>query len=127
MGERPRSPADDDPLLEDPLTAEVARLSEPALNRSGPQSTGWACETGFVSDLLVRCGRQDQGALARLFDLLSPLVTAAVSMSVDPPRVGDRVRDVFVELWRDAPDYRAGTSSVGWIMERVSSVSSRPE
>jgi len=127
MGERPRSRADIDPLLEDLLTADTAPLSEPALLRSGPQTTGWACETGFVSDLLMRCGREDQGALARLFDLLCPLVTAAVSMSVDPPRVGDCVRDVFVELWRDAPDYRAGTSSVGWIMERVSSVSSRPE
>ena len=125
MGKRPRSPADVDPLLEDSLSVKVARLSEPALDRSGPQTTGWACESGFVSDLLVRCGREDQGALARLFDLLCPLVTAAVSMSVDPPRVGDCVRDVFVELWRDAPDYRAGTSSVVWIMDRVSSVSSR--
>jgi hypothetical protein len=80
----------------------------------------------LVSDLLMRCGHDDQGALARLYDLLSPIVTAAVSMSVSPTRVGDGVRDVFVELWRDAPGYRSGdVSSIEWIMDRVATVSAR--
>jgi len=80
----------------------------------------------LVSDLLMRCGHHDQGALAMLYDLLSPIVTAAVSMSVSQTRVGDGVRDVFVELWRDAPGYRSGdVSSIEWIMDRVATVSAR--
>lgn len=95
---------------------------------AGPPAAGWSCETGFVSDLLVRCGRGDQGALGMLFDLLAPVVTAAVSMSVDGALVGDCVRDVFVELWLDAPGYGAApVSAVQWIMDRVASVSSGPD
>ena len=108
------------------MATDTAPLSDPGIVLSGPWTGGWSCETGFVSDLLVRCGRDDQGALALLFDLLSPVVTSAVSMSVEPQRVGDCVRDVFVELWRDAPGYRAGpVSAVEWIMDRVATVSAR--
>lgn len=114
------------PALEDPLAADTTSLSQPRLAPSGPGAGGWSCETGFVSDLLVRCGRDDQGALALLYDLLCPIVTAAVSMSVDQPRVSDCVRDVFVEVWRDAPAYHSGpVSAVEWIMDRVATGSGR--
>lgn len=92
-----------------------------------PDVDRWTCETGFVSDLLVRCGREDDAALALLFDVLSPVVTASVSAAVEPPGVLECVKDVFLEVWRGAPDYRVGDGSpVAWIMDRVASVSSRP-
>ncbi len=94
---------------------------------TSPMTARWSCETGFVSDLLVRCGREDDAALGLLFDVLSPVVTARLSTSVEPAHIPDCVTDVFVEVWRGAPDYRAGeVSSVAWIMGRVASVSSRP-
>lgn len=83
----------------------------------------WPCETGLLSDLLLRCGRADEAALARLFDVMAPLVTAGLSSRVDPDRLPERVKDVFVELWRSAPDYRPGeTTAVEWVMRRVAAV-----
>lgn len=109
-----------------PLGLAASSSASDSLTPPAPRLGEWSCETGFVSDLLVRCGRDDPGALALLYDVLSPIVTAVVSLNVDQSRVGDSVRDVFVEVWRDAPAYPAGRSSaVEWIMDRVATVSTR--
>ena len=108
------------------MAVKISPLPQPTLIRSDTPTNGWSCETGFVSDLLVRCGRSDQGALALLFDMLCPVVTSAVSLGVEAPRVSDGVRDAFVRIWRDSPEYRPGqVSAVEWIMDRVEAVTSR--
>ena len=48
------------------------------------------------------------------------------STGVEAPRVSDGVRDAFVRIWRDSPEYRPGqVSAVEWIMDRVAAVTSR--
>jgi hypothetical protein len=93
-------------------------------------AVAWKCETGLVSDLLLRCGRGDVAALARLFDLVAPVVTAVVAEQVEPEQVPDGLTAAFAEVWRCAPGYRpgaigasGGTGAVGWILARVAAVS----
>ena len=96
-------------------------------------AVAWTCETGLVSDLLLRCGRGDHVALARLFDLVGPLVTAVVAERAEPEQVPDRLTAAFAEVWRCSPGYRpavhgatgaaGGTGAVGWILARVAEVS----
>jgi len=99
-------------------------------------AVAWKCETGLVSDLLLRCGRGDHVALGRLFDLVAPIVTAVVAEHVAPEQVPDRLTAAFAEVWRCAPGYRpavhgatgaaggaGGTGAVAWILARVAEVS----
>jgi hypothetical protein len=93
----------------------------------------WKCETGLVSDLLLRCGRGDHVALGRLFDLVAPIITAVVAERVEPAQVPDGLTAAFAEVWRQAPAYRpgvqgetganGGTGAVAWILARVAEVS----
>ncbi len=114
---------------------EPSRACEPGL---GPVESlecpvavavAWKCETGLVSDLLLRCGRGDTVALGRLFDLVGPVVTALVSERVAPEQVPDRLTAAFAEVWRRAPSYRSapdgasGNGAVAWILARVAEVS----
>ena len=81
----------------------------------GSESPG-SCQTGFVSDLLLRCGRGDEAAFARLFDLTYPMVSGVLTSAAD-----DRaVQDAFVAVWRNAAAYRVGeVSAVQWILRVV--------
>jgi len=74
----------------------------------------WSCQTGFVSDLLLRCGHGDEAAFGRLFDLCYPIVAGAlISAAADRTVV-----DAFVAVWSNAPGFRAGeVSAVQWILE----------
>lgn len=78
---------------------------------------------GFVSELLVQCGRGDRAARARLFDLLYPMVADLVARTA-PTRAGDDlVAAVFAELWHEAPDFRPGRhNAVGWVLGLATNV-----
>ena len=78
---------------------------------------------GFVSELLVQCGRGDRAARARLFDLLNPAVAGLVDRAVPARRRDDLVAAVFAELWHQAPDFRPGRhDAVGWVLGLATNV-----
>ncbi len=80
---------------------------------------------GFVTDLVVRCGRGDETALARLFHLFYVPISEAVTQRAPGHAAEELTATVFVRLWRHAPAYRPGDQSpVDWIMEHVSAVMS---
>lgn len=80
---------------------------------------------GFVTDLVVRCGRGDETALARLFDLFYAPVSAAVRQRVPGCAAEELTARVFVRLWRHAPTYQPGDQSpVDWVMSHVPNIMS---
>lgn len=84
---------------------------------TAPAVEGSPCTHGFITELVLRCGRGDTGALEVLFDLFHRPVTAAVGISAPPDRVESAVAQVFVQIWREAPLYRAESgSAVHWVM-----------
>lgn len=87
---------------------------------AAPADAGSPCTHGFITELVLRCGRGDAGALKELFDLFYRPVSAAVGMSAPPDRVESAVARVFVQIWREAPFYRAESgSAVRWVMARA--------
>ena len=91
--------------------ARPAALKAPALG---------SCQTGFISDLLLRCGCGDEDAFVLLFDTFYPLVVATTATLVSPHGADRAVEAAFVAIWEDAPLYRpGGGSSVSWIMGHV--------
>ncbi len=75
---------------------------------------------GFVTDLVVGCGRGDETALARLFDLFYDPVSAAVRKRATGRTAEELTAKVFVRLWRHAPTYQPGDQSpVDWVMSHV--------
>jgi hypothetical protein len=87
-------------LAEDPVVIEAA-----------------PCRHGFITDLVLRCGRGEAAALESLFDMFCAPVSAKVAGQVPPHRVGAVVAEVFVQLWRQAPGFPPeGTSAVKWVM-----------
>ena len=63
--------------------------------------------------LLQRAGRGDEAAFADLYDALASFVYGIVLKVVrDPAQSEEVAQEVFVELWRLAPRYEAGRSSV---------------
>ena len=111
-------------------SARLAIAPDPAVEPAPflvATSATWPCDSGLLSDLLVRCGRGDRGALGRLFDLLAPEVLRRLAATVDGQRVEETVRAVFVDLWRTAPAYHPEvTTSVAWVMARMVSVAAEP-
>lgn len=75
---------------------------------------------GFVTDLVVRCGRGDETALARLFALFYDPVSAVVRKRATGRTAEELTAQVFVRLWRHAPTYQPGYQSpVDWVMSQV--------
>lgn len=72
--------------------------------------------SGFVTDLVLRCGRGDEAALGDLFDLFLPLVSTIVGHDTLGRSTDDAVVDAFHRLWRHAPSYEAGQDAVGWVL-----------
>jgi DNA-directed RNA polymerase specialized sigma24 family protein len=89
-----------------------------------PRPDASPCE-GMLSGLLVRCGRGDRASLGTLFDLVHGVVGATVrrrlSRGATPEEadaaVGDAVVEVFCEVWRRAPLFRAGADDpLLWVL-----------
>lgn len=92
----------------------ASSLTDKRTRRSQP------CQHGFISDLLLRCGRGDDTALAQLFSLFYTPITCTVAGTLPGPQVADAVKEVFVDLWRRAPLYQPEQqSAVSWVMALV--------
>jgi DNA-directed RNA polymerase specialized sigma24 family protein len=76
---------------------------------------------GFITDLVLRCGRGDESALAKLFDLTYFVVLSMVRPGAAPTTgIDDEVVAAFVRIWRYAPSYRPADRQVlAWIFDRV--------
>lgn len=75
---------------------------------------------GFVTDLVVRCGRGDATALARLLELFYAPVSAAVMQLAPGCAAEELTARVFVRLWHQAPTYqRRDQNAVDWVMGHV--------
>lgn len=71
-----------------------------------------------ADDLLVRSGREDEGAFAGLYDLIAPnAYGVALRVLADPDQAHEVVRDVFLEVWRTSASFdpTRGTAA-GWIL-----------
>ena len=77
---------------------------------------------GFITDLILRCGRGDEAALGRLFNVLHAPVSAALAQ--DRPEARDElVLEVFRRLWRHAPTFVPGEhGAVAWAMQHTAAV-----
>ena len=63
---------------------------------------------GFITDLVLRCGRGEEAALAKLFDLTYFLVSSIVRRDAEPsPGIDDKVVAAFVRIWQYSPVVRA--------------------
>jgi hypothetical protein len=75
---------------------------------------------GFVTDLVVRCGRGDDGALAILFELFHPLVSSIAVVEAPQKDVTDVVLAAFQRVWRRAAAYDpAAGSAVDWVFRQM--------
>lgn len=98
----------------------LQRSQTPALPAALKAPAPGSCQTGFISDLLLRCGGGDEDAFVLLLDTFYPLVVATTATLVAPHRADRAVEAAFVAIWEDAPLYRpGGVSAVSWIMGRV--------
>ena len=65
------------------------------------------------SQMLARVARGDQAAFTQLYDRLSaPLYSLALRMLGDASEAQDALQDVFLQIWRRAPNYNVDQSSV---------------
>jgi RNA polymerase sigma-70 factor (ECF subfamily) len=65
------------------------------------------------SELMARISAGDQGAFRALYDRLSgPLYSLVCKMLGDVAEAQEVLQDVFVQIWRRAPTYDAGQSTV---------------
>lgn len=77
---------------------------------------------GFITDLILRCGRGDEAALERLFDLLHAPVSAVLPLD-RPEARDDLVLEVFRRVWRHAPTFVPGEQgAVAWALQHAAAV-----
>ena len=77
---------------------------------------------GFITDLILRCGRGDEAALGHLFDLLHAPVSVVLAQG-RPEARDEMVLDVFRRLWRHAPTFVPGEQgAVAWAMQHAAAV-----
>ena len=76
---------------------------------------------GFVTQLVLRCGKGDVTALGELFDLTFDLVAAAVNrVAPSAERVDDEIVDAFGRIWGRATEYvPTELGVVAWVVEQV--------
>lgn len=79
--------------------------------------------TGLVTRLLLRCAGGDQAALGTLVDLSHRAVLGTL-VGHDPDASDDEVVEVFREVWRRAPRFRAGQDAVAWLLAVAADVAS---
>lgn len=99
----------------------LLQRSQASAHPAAPPATAHgSCQTGLISDLLLRCGCGDQAAFVLLFDTFYPVAFATTATLVSPHGVDRSVEAAFVAIWEDAPLYRpGGVNSVSWIMRHV--------
>jgi hypothetical protein len=80
---------------------------------------------GFITELILRCGRGDEAALGPLFDLFYAPVAAAVAQPDRPGTAGELVHEAFVRVWRHAPTFVPGDlGPVEWVLQQAATTQS---
>lgn len=70
-----------------------------------------------LDGLLLRVGRGDREAFARLYSLTRGAVyTLALSLLGDSHEAQDVAQDTFVKVWESAPFYRSEGSPMAWLL-----------
>lgn len=70
-----------------------------------------------LEQLLLRVGRGDREAFARLYSLTRGAVYAlALSLLHDAQEAQDVTQDAFVRVWESAPSYRPQGSPMAWVL-----------
>lgn len=70
-----------------------------------------------LDGLLLRVGRGDREAFARLYSLTRGAVYAlALSLLGDSHEAQDVAQDTFVKVWESAPSYRSEGSPMAWLL-----------
>ena len=82
------------------------------------ESDGGTERVDRVGLLLVRVALRDETAFARVYDMLAPRVFGLVLQTVtDPPQAEGVLQDVFLEVWRAAPQYaQTGQTGREWVL-----------
>lgn len=82
------------------------------------ESDGGTERVDRVGLLLVRVALRDETAFARVYDMLAPRVFGLVLQTVtDPPQAESVLQDVFLEVWRAAPQYaQTGQTGREWVL-----------
>lgn len=74
-------------------------------------------ESRALDRLLLRVGRGDREAFARLYGLTRGAVYAlALSLLRDAHEAQDVAQDVFVKVWENAPAYRSQGAPMAWLL-----------
>jgi hypothetical protein len=72
---------------------------------------------GFVTNLVLRCGRGDEAAIGLLLDLFYAPVLADAARHGRPRPDDEAVSDGFVRLWGAAATFTPGAQcAVEWVM-----------
>jgi hypothetical protein len=76
---------------------------------------------GFVTELVLSCGRGDEAALGDLFDLTFFFVAAAVSRDHDSSAgIDDEVVEAYERIWRRSVTYRPEDAAVlDWLFDQA--------
>lgn len=92
-------------------------MSPPML--AAPEPTVNNCP-GFITRLLLRCGKGDESALADLFDLTFFPVSAIVSGSAGSSGIDDKVVEAFLRIWHRSPTFEPSDDKVlAWVFEQA--------
>lgn len=76
---------------------------------------------GFITQLVLRCGRGDEAALGDLFDLTFYLVRATLGRgSLMTAGVDDKVVAAYRRIWCRSVDYQPAEQGVlAWVLDQV--------
>lgn len=75
----------------------------------------------LVTELLVRCGKGDETALAALFDLFHPVASSLAVAHAADREVTDVVHAAFSRLWRRAAAFDpAAQNGISWTYAELS-------
>jgi len=76
---------------------------------------------GFITDLVLRCGQEDEAALGDLFDLIFFLVAALLGRSpLSSSAIDDEIVEVFWRIWRRSTVYEPAKQDVlAWVIDQV--------
>lgn len=76
---------------------------------------------GFVTELVLRCGRGDESALMTLLDLFHAPARACLARRVAADEVDDALVEAFARVWRAAPSFTPGRrrGAAAWVLDRL--------
>jgi hypothetical protein len=94
------------------VSTTTAKTSDPALSER--------CR-GFITNLVLRCGRGDESALGELVDLTFFVVAAAVKRGAQPSAgTDDEIVEAFRRIWGRSAGYEPTERGVlAWVFDQA--------